>query len=178
MPSPAVDESSYSRYKDITVADFAMYAVADKDASNTQQTAVDLPVCFENGLCVEAIAFDAASGRLSLTWRVSGQLDLPEESLISNPPPPGVYAGPRLLMFAQILDEDKQMLTGDDGLWVDESTLWPGDRFLQVHYLSADTGGAKNTIIFGLYDPMTGQRIMTVDGRDHVAMQTAWDLEG
>jgi hypothetical protein len=178
VPGPAVDESSYSPYGDITVADFALYKVANQGNAKDQLSTMDEPICFENGLCVEAAAYDAESGRLSLMWQVSRELDLPDKRLISNPPPPGVYAGPRLLVFAQILNNDMQVLAGDDGLWVDESTLWPGDRFQQVHYLPADVSAEGHTIIFGLYDPMTGQRVNTVDGRDHVTIHTTGNPEG
>jgi hypothetical protein len=88
--------------------------------------------------------------------------------LISNPPPSGVYAGPRLLVFAQLLGDEGQFLVGDDGLWLDEATLWPGDAFRQTHFLPPSETETSYKIVFGLYDPMTGQRLHTDDGRDHV----------
>ena len=95
----------------------------------------EAPLCFANGLCWSAAAYDPATGTLELVWRLEGELDLPDIPLVSNPPPPGVYSGPRLAVFAQLLDGAGGMVAGDDGLWVDPQTLWPGDAFLQRHYL-------------------------------------------
>lgn len=126
------------------------------------------PVCFSDGLCWTAASWDEASGALTLEWRVADDLQLPEMPLISNPPPPGVYAGLRLAVFAQLLDADGGFLAGDDGLWVDAQTLRAGDVFVQRHYLSAP--GAA-VVSFGLYDPMTGERLLTDDGRDHIDLE-------
>jgi hypothetical protein len=126
------------------------------------------PLCFENGLCVETAVYHPDSQTLDLTWQVSRALDLPEFELISNPPPPGVYAGPRLLVFAQLLDAGGSFLVGDDGLWVDVYSLQPGDVFKQQHRFAGMDVGAAETAVFGLYDPMTGVRILTESGEDHV----------
>jgi 4-amino-4-deoxy-L-arabinose transferase-like glycosyltransferase len=119
--------------------------------------------CFSNGLCLVAAEYDAATGRLELGWWVQRPLELPPFQLISNPPPPGVDARPRLVVFGQLLAEDGTFLTGDDGLWVDPYSLQPGDLFVQQHWLQAD-GAAQ--VAFGLYDPVVGVRILTDDGRD------------
>ncbi len=134
-------------------------------------TAVDsAPTCFVNGLCLTAATYDSQNGQLHLEWHVATLLDLPEVHLISNPPPPGVYAGPRLAVFAQLQDATGTFLVGDDGLWVDPQTLRPGDRFRQLHYLAAPPKGAA-AVVFGLYDPMSGERILTNDGRDHLRLK-------
>lgn len=124
--------------------------------------------CFVNGLCVETAVFDPITQRLTLVWQVREPLDLPPIPLISNPPPPGVYAGPRLSVFAHLLDANNGLLTGDDGLWVDVQSLQPGDRFAQYHHLPTPEGQLATAVSFGLYDPMTGARILTTDGRDSV----------
>jgi 4-amino-4-deoxy-L-arabinose transferase-like glycosyltransferase len=129
------------------------------------------PVCFENGLCLLASDYDAAAQTLSLTWEVSRPLDLPPMPLISNPPPPGIYAGPRLLVFAQLLDTDGKLLASDDGMWVDVTTLQTGDRFLQQHHLSGAADNSPGSVTFGLYDPMTGVRLKTLDGRDRLRLE-------
>ena len=134
----------------------------------------EAPLCFANGLCWSAAAYDPATGTLELVWRLEGELDLPNIPLVSNPPPPGVYAGPRLAVFAQLLDGAGGMVAGDDGLWVDPQTLRPGDAFLQRHYLIAADGATPATVIFGLYDPLTGARIPTTDGADRITLE----LEG
>ena len=128
-------------------------------------------VCFTNGLCWIAAHYDADAQTLDLAWRVRGELDLPPFALFSNPPPPGVYSGPRLAVFAQVWDVDGRFLTGDDGLWVDPYTLQPGDVFMQQHHLPLTDAATPATIAFGLYDPMTGQRILTEDGRELLQME-------
>ncbi len=58
-----------------------------------------------------------------------------------------------------ILDSEGTMLAGDDGLWVDPSTLRPGDRFVQLHILElAADAGEPVAVEVGLYDPYTGER--------------------
>ena len=131
----------------------------------------EAPLCFANGLCWTAAVYDATGGQLELEWRVGSPLALPPLPLISNPPPPGVYSGPRLYVFAQLVDGDGAFLVGDDGLWVDPQTLQPGDVFLQRHLLPAPAGARPAAVLFGLYDPMTGERILTVEGQDHVHLE-------
>jgi len=92
-------------------------------------------VCFRNGLCLLDGTYDAAGGHLHLTWEVARPLDVPPVPLYSKPPPPGVYDGPRLAVFAHLLEGD-DLLTGDDGLWVNPETLRPGDVFRQQHHLA------------------------------------------
>ena len=131
------------------------------------------PTCFDNGLCLLDVRYDAAGGRLHLTWEVARPLDVPPVPLYSKPPPPGVYDGPRLAVFAHLLDVDA-LLAGDDGLWVNPETLRPGDVFRQQHHLSppAETApvDTATAIAVGLYDPLTQKRILTEDGRDHVRL--------
>ncbi|MEW5987955.1 MAG: glycosyltransferase family 39 protein [Chloroflexota bacterium] len=126
------------------------------------------PVCFRNGLCLVAAVYDLAGGYLDVTWRVERPLALPPTPLISSPPPPGVYAGPRLHAFAQLLDAAGLFLVGDDGLWVDPAALYPGDVFSQRHYLAEPAAGRAAIVGLGLYDPFTGERVPTEDGRDHL----------
>ncbi len=131
----------------------------------------EAPQCFANGLCWTAAAYDPATGWLELQWRADRALDLPPLPLISNPPPPGVYSGPRLYVFAQLVDASGAFLVGDDGLWVDPQTLQAGDAFLQRHHLPAPQGSAPAAVLFGLYDPMTGERVPTADGQDHLRLE-------
>ncbi len=131
------------------------------------------PHSFANGLSLIGWGWpeDApAPGRtvpLLLAWEVSRSLDLPPMPIVANPPPPGVYSGPRLAVFAHLLAADADvdrasgaLLVGDDGLWVDPLTLRPGDRFFQIHLfaLPPDAPSAPYTVEVGLYDPMTGER--------------------
>jgi hypothetical protein len=137
----------------------------------TVQVTLDMgdPICFQNGLCVLTAGYTSATQHLNLIWQLRRPLTLPLIPLISNPPPPGVYAGPRLSVFSHLLSSDGQFLTGDDGLWIDPTTLQEGDIFIQQHKLPSPTAG--QTIVFGLYDPKTGERIVTEDGRDSVTVE-------
>ena len=102
------------------------------------------------------------------TWLVAAPLDLPPMPIVANPPPPGVYSGPRLAVFVHLLTNDGIFLTGDDGLWVDPITLRPGDRFIQIHHLvlpperEPDAPAGPYTFALGLYDPLTGDRWPTL----------------
>lgn len=128
-------------------------------------------VCFENNLCITPNINYHGSDRtieVALQVFVTSVDQIPVLPLISNPPPPDVYAGPRLSAFVQLLAADGTYLTGDDGFWVDPETLEVGDIFQQRHMLNPPGLDAGVTISFGLYDPMTGQRILTKDGRDAV----------
>ena len=127
--------------------------------------------CFRNGLCLISAAYNSDSARLELDWLVKEDLVLPEIALISNPPPPGVYSGPRLNVFAQLQDEKGDFLVGDDGFWVDPLTLQLGDRFIQQHRLEAPDKQTGVTVVFGLYDPKTSERILTMDGQDSIHLE-------
>jgi 4-amino-4-deoxy-L-arabinose transferase-like glycosyltransferase len=105
---------------------------------------------------------------LLTTWRVAAPLDLPPLPVVANPPPPGVYSGPRLAVFAHLLAADGTSLAGDDGLWVDPLTLRPGDRFLQVHHFVPPPGAPAGPYVLelGVYDPMTGDRWPVLEAGD------------
>ncbi len=127
--------------------------------------------CFQNGLCWYSASYQIDSQQLELGWYVKRPLELPAIPLISNPPPPDVYAGPRLHVFGQLQEEAGNFVSGDDGLWVDPTSLQPGDRFVQRHQLTAPEGVVPTSAVFGLYDPMSGRRILTEDGRDHLRLE-------
>jgi 4-amino-4-deoxy-L-arabinose transferase-like glycosyltransferase len=102
-------------------------------------------------------------------WLVAQPLRLPPMPIVANPPPPGVYSGPRLAVFTHLLAADGTFLVGDDGLWVDPLTLQPSDRFIQVHRLAlpSDAPAGPYVLEVGMYDPMTGDRwpILEADGQ-------------
>jgi len=102
---------------------------------------------------------------LLTTWLVAAPLDLPPIPIVANPPPPGVYSGPRLAVFAHLLAADGTFLAGDDGLWVDPLTLRAGDRFIQAHRLAPprDAPAGPYSLELGLYDPLTGERWAALD---------------
>lgn len=131
----------------------------------------DTEVCFENGLCVTPhLSEDSNDKQIEVIIQVfvRDADQIPAAALVSNPPPPDVYAGPRLAVFVHLLDAEGQLITGDDGLWVDPDTLEAGDIFQQRHLLRPSVVTGDETLMFGLYDPKTGKRILTADGRDAV----------
>jgi 4-amino-4-deoxy-L-arabinose transferase-like glycosyltransferase len=121
---------------------------------------------FANGLELVGATWPAGEpgpGReatLWLTWHVAHPLDLPPLPIVANPPPAGVYNGPRLAVFAHLLASDGTLLVGDDAFWVDPVTLLPGDRFVQIHRLAlpSDARAGPYTLEVGLYDPLTWER--------------------
>jgi 4-amino-4-deoxy-L-arabinose transferase-like glycosyltransferase len=112
---------------------------------------------FANGLeLVEARWIDETD--LLTIWHVARPLDLPPMPIVANPPPPGVYSGPRLKVFAHLLAADGTQVAGDDGLWVDPLTLRPGDYFVQVHRFAV-SGDGPYEVRLGLYDPKPGEEM-------------------
>ena len=122
--------------------------------------AVTVRAAFADGLTLETVRF-AADGPLVPDGRVAAPPDLPPLPLIANPPPPGVYNGPRLAVFAHLLAADGGLLAGDDGFWADPLTLRPGDHLLQIHHLTAPPA-SPCAVEIGLYDPLTGERVPRV----------------
>jgi len=151
------------------IGGYQLYRVTEAEIQGGQGQAD--PVCFKNGICWVSVSYDNDTQRLELEWLVQKTMDLPPIPLISNPPPAGVYSGPRLSVFAQLQDKEGNFLVGDDGLWVDPLTLQSGDRFVQQHWLDSPYGGVVETAVFGLYDPLTGERILTIDGQDHIRVE-------
>ncbi len=163
--SPTLDESLYRVIPGEKAGAFNLTVIEAIDDVTGEKS------CFRNGLCLLAATYDPSTGALDLIWDVESLLDLPPMPLISNPSPPGVYAGPRLSIFSHLLDRESHILASDDGLWIDATTLEPGDRFRQRHWFSVSEDGEPAVVSFGLYDPMTNERLLTVDGRDHLTLQ-------
>jgi len=157
-----LEELYYSPVQGVTVGGYQLSVLsADIDIQ-------DQEACFQNNFCLLDSNYDTTTKALDLIFEVQGTPVLPEKALISNPPPPGVYAGSRLDVFSQLLDEDGQVITGDDGMWIDVYSLGNYDRFLQQHRFDIPAGTNPVSVIYGLYDPFTGKRIPTDDGRDYL----------
>lgn len=103
---------------------------------------------------------------LLTTWCVSDVWTVPPMPIVANPPPPGVYTGPRLKVFAHLVDAKGTLVDVDDGLWVDPLTLQPGDCFVQMHHFNVPSESNGIRVELGLYDPKTGERWNVVDARE------------
>ncbi len=140
-------------------------SIPNPSAPAEQETQSPIPSFrFANGL--ELVNVSWVDDKVLLTtWLVAAPLELPPIPVVANPPPPGVYSGPRLAVFAHLLTADGELVVGDDGLWVDPLTLQPGDRFVQIHRFTPPTGASEGpyTAELGLYDPMTGDRWAVLD---------------
>ena len=112
------------------------------------------------------------TGHIAFWWEVRAPLPLPPEELIANPPPPGVYNGPRLKVFAHLRAEDGTIIAGDDGLWMDPYRAQVGDWLWQWHQfaLPPDAPPGPYTLSVGLYDPATGERWLLDDGSDALVL--------
>ena len=122
---------------------------------------------FTNGLALMDVS-PAPSGFLA-EWRVDAPpFGTETRELVSNPPPPGVETRPRLLVFAHLIDDRESEVAADDGLWVDPHTLRTGDRWVQLHTFARPAGEYELEI--GLYDPVTGERVLTQGGEDRLLL--------
>ena len=124
-----------------------------------------LNFCFDNGWCIVSAEYNPPT--LDLIWRITAE---PAESIIrpiySFPPPPGVYDGERLKIFAHLWNEKGEVINGDDTMGVDPATVHTGDLFLQRHHLTPPDENSY-VVAVGLYDPATGKRLKSADGSDH-----------
>ncbi len=131
----------------------------------------------------DALALDAvrwsdaqtpgATIQATVWWRVIAPLPLPEEQWRPHPPPPGVYNGPRLKVFAHLLGAGGAPLAIDDGLWVDPYGLEVGDQLVQWHQFAApeEIAAGAMTLAVGLYDPLTGERwVIPTTGADRLVV--------
>ncbi len=181
-PTPTTFTSDYLQACELQAASLRVceLQVADCRFARHLQTChlqtCHLPTCplahYSNGLTLSEAcwldeALPSAEREISLLtrWRVAAPLELPPMPVVANPPPPGIYTGPRLHVFAHLLDGDGNALAIDDGLWVDPLTLRTGDQFLQVHRfaLPADVSVDDLAVEIGLYDPKTGERWSVLD---------------
>lgn len=141
-------------------------------SSNSDSPSLAPKTRFANGLVLTGARWlnedRLAPGReatLLTTWRVAAPLDLPAMPIVAQPPPPRTYTGPRLSVFAHVVDTGGRVQALDDGLWVDPLTLRPGDRFVQLHrfVVPADASEGPYSLQLGLYDPKTNDR-WPIDG--------------
>ncbi|MBN1874466.1 MAG: glycosyltransferase family 39 protein [Anaerolineae bacterium] len=131
--------------------------------------------CFNAALTLYTAAWSnpplpGQTSDLILWWDITVTLPLPPEKLIAYPPPPGVYNGPRLKVFTHLISATGEIITSDDGLWVNPYSLQPGDRVVQWHHFDLTGISTANPyqVAIGLYDPLTGERWHLPNGEDAI----------
>lgn len=77
-----------------------------------------------------------------------------------------------LKIFVHALDAGGQLVTQWDGLSVDPESLRPGDRLIQLHRLRLPEL-ASPTIVAGVYDGQSLERLTLPGGQDHIVIQKA-----
>lgn len=78
--------------------------------------------------------------------------------------------GRPLKLFIHARDATGQIISQWDGLSVDPSSLQPGDRFVQRHHLTLPESPPV-TLVVGVYDGETLERLTLADGQDHVVIE-------
>jgi hypothetical protein len=137
-----------------------LFPLADWQADSPPQNPVSIQ--FANGLTLEG--WDGRGGEVVAHWRVGPTFEIVE------PPFGSSVASPQfpVFTFAHLLNADGSFAAGADRFDVDVFSLLAGDRYLQRHPFEAAPG--VYTLEIGLYNPVTGERILTADGRDAVLL--------
>ncbi len=97
-------------------------------------------------------------------WQVGPAYTAAESDMgpsVASPPFPA-------FIFLHLLDANGALVAGSDRFDADAFTLQPGDRYWQRHTFDAPAG--SYTLEIGLYDPTTGERYLTAEGRDAVML--------
>ena len=165
FPDMARELESELEQESVPVAEADAFRLFDVHPASSSAQAIE---GFTNGLTLMAVT-PTQSGCVLHWWVESPPLGIFPRLLISNPPPPGVDTRLRLSVFVHLLDENGGFLAGDDGLWVDPYSLRTGDRWVQLHRF--DEPVWNYDLAIGLYDPVTGERFLTEDGRDHLVLR-------
>ncbi|MBI3241052.1 MAG: glycosyltransferase family 39 protein [Chloroflexi bacterium] len=119
---------------------------------------------FANDLTLEG--WDGQGAVVVAHWRVGPTFELAEPSIGSS------VASPQfpVFAFAHLLNADGSFAAGAYRFDADAFSLQPGDRYLQRHVFEVAPG--VYTLEIGLYNPITDERILTVDGRNTVLLGT------
>jgi hypothetical protein len=137
-----------------------LFPLADWQADSPPQNPVSIQ--FSNGLILEG--WDRRGTEVVAHWRVGQTFEMAEPPIgasVASPPFP-------IFTFLHLLNTDGSLAAGSDRFDVDVFSLQAGDRYLQRHPFEATPG--VYTLEIGLYNPVTGERVLTVDGRDAVLL--------
>jgi 4-amino-4-deoxy-L-arabinose transferase-like glycosyltransferase len=113
----------------------------------------------------EQAAFDQQITLLGYDW-------LTPSELISYWRVEAPAGGPRRI-YIHLVDESGQTVTQDDGLGAPAEFWQAGDLIVQRHSLALPAGADSLAWRLGIYDPQTGRRLLTPDGRDYVLLRPA-----
>ncbi len=137
-----------------------LFPLADWQKDSPPQNPVSIQ--FVNGLILEG--WGGRGAAVVAHWRVGQTFEMVEPpigSSVASPPFP-------VFTFLHLLNSDGSFAAGSDRFDVDVFSLQAGDRYLQRHLFEAAPG--TYALEIGLYNPLTGGRILTVDGRDAVLL--------
>ncbi len=115
----------------------------------------DIPTSDGEPLPIDAF-LDQDGLRLVTYWRVKRPAD-----------------GPRRF-FLHAVNEAGQTVTQDDRLGAPASHWKEGDLILQQHQLTLPPTGEQFSLELGVYNPETGQRLLTESGADFVMLPKQW----
>lgn len=66
---------------------------------------------------------------------------------------------------------DEQIISQEDALGVPAAHWQPGDVFLQQHSLPLPSNSGPYELRLGVYDPVSGRRLTTIDGSDFISLE-------
>lgn len=137
-----------------------LFPLADWQTDSPPQNPVSIQ--FVNGLSLEG--WDGQGAAVVAHWRVGQTFDLIEPPIgasVASPPFP-------VFTFLHLLNPDGSFAAGSDRFDADVFSLQAGDRYLQRYLFEAAPG--TYTLEIGLYHPVTGERVLALDGRDAVLL--------
>ncbi|MEK7326721.1 MAG: hypothetical protein AAB217_15870, partial [Chloroflexota bacterium] len=137
-----------------------LFPLADWQTDSPPQNPVSIQ--FANGLIFEG--WDGRGAIVVAHWRVGQTFAMAEPGIgasVAAPPFP-------IFAFLHLLNSDGSLAAGSDRFDVDVFSLQAGDRYLQRHLFEIAPG--VYTLEIGLYNPVTGERVLTLDGRDAVLL--------
>src|SRR6185503_5785520 len=139
-----------------------LFELADWQVDSPPTFTADSPVPFANGLTFKG--WDQRGRDVIGHWQAGPGYQAIESDMgasVASPPFP-------VFVFMHLLDADGAFVAGSDRFDVDAFSLQPGDRYLQRHTFDAPAG--SYLLELGLYDPIAGERTLTIDGRDSIRL--------
>jgi hypothetical protein len=79
-------------------------------------------------------------------------------------------------MFLHLVDQDGQVIVQDDALGAPAEHWQRDDLLIQLFSIDVPVGAEATELRIGVYDPISGLRLTTEDGSDHVILEE-WESE-